>query len=131
MRCLPSDESEAPESRNSSEPIWMGKTLPAGNMSAPGDSAIFLTLVRSIERPCGPVPLVCSLRFCPSLSVFGCWAVSVSCGADADAVACDGRASEVAATATVGEVAEASEDVLDLFGRFAGLSGVSVNELAV
>jgi hypothetical protein len=130
MRCLPSDESEAPESLNSSEPICIGKTLPAGSMSAPGDSAIFLTLVRSMERPCGPVPLVCSLRFCPSLSVFAGGAVSVPCGAEADAVVCGG-ASEVAATATVGEVAEASEDVLDLFGRFAGLCGVSVDELAV
>lgn len=96
----------------------------------PGDSTTFLGFDTSITRPCGPVPLLASLRFCASLSVFAAGAVSVSAGAEEGAVIGGGRASGVIETATVGEVAEASEEVRDLFGRFAGFCEGSAEKLA-
>lgn len=100
-------------------------------MSDPArDSTILLGLETSITRPCGPVPLLGSLRFCVSLSCFVDVAVSEPAGADEDAAIGGGRASAAVEVATTGEDAEALEEVRDLFGRFAGFCWASAKELA-
>ena len=122
----PSDEIEAPESLKSSEPIWIGKTLPEGKTSAPARvSAMRLGADTSITRPCGPVPLLGSLRLWVSL--FGWEAFSGAVGAVMDEIRGAGcRGSDAVAVAvvvaTTGEVAEVMDDARDLDCRLEGCS---------
>lgn len=117
--CSPSDDIEAPESLKSSDPIWMGKTLPDGRMSGlPRGSTTRLGVETSMTRPCGPVPLLGSLRLCVSLvdgAVF-----SGATGPVMDA----GREAAGAGVAD-GEAAEVTDDARDVACR---LDDFSSNE---
>lgn len=114
--CLPSDDSEAPDSLNSSEPICIGKTLPAGNVSSSlGDPGTLRGVETSMTLPCGPVPLLCSFR-----RPF--WVPSCAVGRDAASLGA-GRA---AARAVGGELADASDDCRDLCWRFEGFSAAAL-----
>ena len=116
LKNLPSEEREAPDSLNRSDPIWIGKTLPAGSMFAPcGDSTTCLGLETSMTLPCGPVPLLCSFR--RSIWIFSC---DVDRGAESLRVTSAGRASVEGAM--MGEVMDASDDCRDWFWRFEGFS---------
>jgi hypothetical protein len=122
--CLPSDDNEAPDSLNSSEPICIGNTLPAGSISRPpGDSCTLLGVETSMTLPSGPVPLLCSFRrsTCGLSCEACCGTPSLGAGGAARVVG-GGRAS--AGAARTGEATDASDDCRDLFWRFDGFSTV-------
>ena len=116
-RRIPSEDSDAPESLNSAEPICMGNTLPAGSMSPlPGDSTTLLGSEMWISLPCGPVPLVGFLRRCawPLPCVLDWFAEAAICATLAMGEGCTSGA-------TVGAgLCEAVDDARDAARRFVG-----------
>lgn len=118
--CLPSEDIDAPDNLNNSDPICIGNTLPAGSMSRLlGDSATFLGCDTSMTLPCGPVPL---------LGSFLRSTCALSCGVDRDVDSVTAGAVVVrvivgwgsAEAVAAGVVFEASDDCRDLFWRLGG-----------
>lgn len=119
----PSDDMDAPDSLKSSEPIWIGKTLPEGSISVElWDSTTRLGVETSTTRPCGPVPLLSSLRLGGGSNPD--WDVlSRVAGAVIDAVKdAGGRRSGVTEVVATGEMGDAMDEVREVWGRFVDLS---------